>query len=1303
MATLVLAAAGSALGGAMGGSMVGLTTLALGKAAGATLGTVIDQRLLGLGAEPVESGKVDRFRIMGSSEGAVLPRIFGRMRVAGQIVWSSRFLESTSTQNVGGKGGGQQVREFSYSVSLAIALCEGEVTRIGRIWADGLAIEQAGLALRLHTGSEEQLPDPLIAALEGAETVPAYRGTAYVVFENLDLTPYGNRIPQFNFEVFRRSSVELSDLPRPPALDIRGVALVPGTGEYALATEQVRFDFGKGNSRTLNVHNDLGVTDIKASLGQLTAELPNAGSVSLVVSWFGSDLRCDRCALMPAVEQSEQDGTPMRWQVSGVGRAGAKVVNRIEDRPVFGGTPADASVLQAIRYLREIDQSVMFYPFILMDILGNNGLSDPWTGGANQPIVPWRGRITLSRAAGNPGSPDRTPDAAAEVAAFFGTAGPADFVVDGETIRYTGPEEWSYRRFILHYAHLCVLAGGVDAFCIGSEMRGLTQIRDDVTSYPAVRALCDLAADVRAILGEETRIGYASDWSEYFGHHPADGSGDVLFHLDPLWAHEAIDFIGIDNYMPLSDWRDGAEHADAAAGSVYNLAYLKANVAGGEGFDWYYADAASRDAQERRAIEDGAYGEDWVFCYKDLVSWWSLAHVDRVGGTKVGAPTAWVPRSKPIWFTELGCPAVNKGTNQPNVFHDPKSSESYFPYFSTGVRDDFIQYRYLQAMFSYWNDPANNPASEIYGGSMIDMTRAHVWAWDARPWPDFPYRMETWVDGDNYARGHWLNGRANQLALAEVVAEICDRAGLTDTDVSKLYGAVTGYAVEAVESARQSLQPLMLAYGFDSFSLDGQVAFANRDGHVVLERVAGQCVETGQGPVIGFTRAPASEMAGRVTLGYIRADMDYQSGAAEAIYPDSAEPNASQSSIAVVMTEPVAGAIAERWLSEGRVARDNLEFSLPPSDVALVPGDVFLLRTEERSSYFRVDRVDEIGHRIIGAVRVEPSIYQSPVYREIAPRGQVIAEQGAVGVEFLDLPLMTGEEVPYAPHVAVTRSPWSGSIAIFSANNDYGYSLNREISHCAVMGETLDPLRAAESGLWMPGKLRVRLQSGSLQGRSIEDVLSGANAAALRFGNTGDWEIIQFQEAELLAPREYSLRCLLRGQAGTDGTMPSEWPIGTDFILLDGAVKQIDLASAARGLQRHYRVGPSRRGYDDASYVHEVHAFAGVGLRPYRPVHLSARRTAEGDIVIHWIRRTRVDGDTWLGVDVPLGEEAERYHLRVLAEDMVIREFNPSAARLVYARADQLVDLAPAKLAFEVAQVSDRFGSGSYERIDFDG
>ena len=164
----------------------------------------------------------------------------------------------------------------------------------------------------------------------------------------------------------------------------------------------------KGDSAVLNVHNDLGQPDIDASLDQLAAELPNVGSVSLVVCWFGDDLRCDECSLRPAVEQAVEDGDPMPWVVSGQRAAARGVVSRVDGRPVFGGTPADASVLQAIAKLKASGRAVMFYPFLLMDIQAGNGLADPWSGAADQPAVPWRGRITLGKAPGQAGSSDKT-------------------------------------------------------------------------------------------------------------------------------------------------------------------------------------------------------------------------------------------------------------------------------------------------------------------------------------------------------------------------------------------------------------------------------------------------------------------------------------------------------------------------------------------------------------------------------------------------------------------------------------------------------------------------------------------------------------------------------------------------------------------------------------------------------------------------------------------------------------------------------------------------------------------------------
>jgi len=75
-------------------------------------------------------------------------------------------------------------------------------------------------------------------------------------------------------------------------------------------------------------------------------------------------------------------------------------------------------------------------------------------------------------------------------------------------------------------------------------------------------------------------VTYAADWTEYFGHHPQDGSGDVSFHLDPLWASPHIDAVGIDAYFPLSDWREG-DHLDSVnAPNIYDISYLQSQIEG---------------------------------------------------------------------------------------------------------------------------------------------------------------------------------------------------------------------------------------------------------------------------------------------------------------------------------------------------------------------------------------------------------------------------------------------------------------------------------------------------------------------------------------------------------------------------------------------------------------------------------------------------------------------------------------------------------------------------------------------------
>jgi hypothetical protein len=303
MATLVLGAAGAAIGGSIGGAILGVSAATIGGFIGSTLGSVVDSWIISSLAptQRIEGARLDALRITSATEGAVIPRLYGRMRMGGNIIWATDFREETKTTTQGGGkggGGGGKVKttEYLYYASFAVALCEGPITGIGRIWADGNPMDLAGVTWRLYPGDEAQTADPFMAAKMGAANTPAYRGTAYVVFEELALNDFGNRLPQLSFEVFR----PLADPDTAEGLT-RAVTMIPASGEFTYATQAIRkSDGGATQAENLNALPD--ATDMVVALDRLQAMAPKVESVSLVVAWFGDDLRAGSCKVRPGVE-----------------------------------------------------------------------------------------------------------------------------------------------------------------------------------------------------------------------------------------------------------------------------------------------------------------------------------------------------------------------------------------------------------------------------------------------------------------------------------------------------------------------------------------------------------------------------------------------------------------------------------------------------------------------------------------------------------------------------------------------------------------------------------------------------------------------------------------------------------------------------------------------------------------------------------------------------------------------------------------------------------------------------------------
>ncbi len=659
------------------------------------------------------------------------------------------------------------------------------------------------------------------------------------------------------------------------------------------------------------------------------------------------------------------------------------------------------------------------------------------------------------------------------------------------------------------------------------------------------------------------------------------------------------------------------------------------------------------------------------------------------------------------WSDETGCAAIDKGANQPNVFLDAKSSESAVPYYSNGARDDLAQRRLIEAEAAYWRDPANNPVSSVYGGPMIDADRLYIWAWDARPFPFFPSRGDVWGDAANWARGHWLNGRVGRAPLDLLVARLAEGAGEVET--AGLKGAVAGYALDRPLSPREAIDPLADIFQFDMAETAAGLSFRPRGAapDIILSEGG---LAAREGGAVSVTLAQASALPAAFRLGFLDEANDYRPAVAEARSPNAAHVREAGVEAPVVIGAGEAAARARAILADASVMAETAGFSLPPSLLALEPGDVIRLDTEDQARLWRLTELTDMGERRAEAARVAAAVYESPAGEAALPPAPLAPQFAPPVFALLDLPLLGGEQSPGSAFLAAFADPWPGAVALY--RETAGEPLLAGIAPArAVIGRMADNLWTAPAGRFMDWSLRVALSYGSLVSVSEAEVLAGANILAVETG--AGWEVLQFQNAELGGDGVWTISRLLRGQAGTEKAAMTGAGAGARCVLLTAALAEIPYALDLRGQAHQWRAGPERDHPLTDDFAGQTLTLSARALAPLSPVHLKARAEA-GGVRLSWLRRTRIGGDGWEG-EVPVGEAYERYRVRILDGETVLRTFDvhgpfpeEETPNALYTDGMTAADF-PAGLAahpaaaFEVAQLSDLAGEGERGRKGFAG
>jgi hypothetical protein len=364
--------------------------------------------------------------------------------------------------------------------------------------------------------------------------------------QNFPLADYGNRIPNFTFEV--QNGLYGTD---PVHSKIKQILLSPGYGEFAYSTTiqkaqpVLRTVLGlsvpSSETYTLNVHTPGGEADIVVSLRQALTVFPNIDTIGLPVTWFASGTDAGSLLITPGVEFPGDSGygligtlttSPQVWGVGSFTRSTARLLTQEGGKAIFGGTPSDTSLLEAITYIKSLKNAnnvnlkVTLFPRVVVDASTR----------------PDSRRITAK----NP----------TDAATFFtGTSG--------------------YNAFIRYYAGLTGVKNKIDGIVLGYGLDGL--LRQDFCegTYPAVTQLKALAALVKGTdlaAYPAVKVICAADWD---GYHSLNGD----FYLDPLWTDANVDIVGINAHFPLTE--------DLAQKDI-TYDKIKAGWESGEGFTYYW-------------------------------------------------------------------------------------------------------------------------------------------------------------------------------------------------------------------------------------------------------------------------------------------------------------------------------------------------------------------------------------------------------------------------------------------------------------------------------------------------------------------------------------------------------------------------------------------------------------------------------------------------------------------------------------------------------------------------------------------
>ena len=483
----------------------------------------------------------------------------------------------------------------------------------------------------------------------------------------------------------------------------------------------------------------------------------------------------------------------------------------------------------------------------------------------------------------------------------------------------------------------------------------------------------------------------------------------------------------------------------------------------------------------------------------------------------------------------------------------------------------------------------------------------------------------------------WIDDKGAAWPLADVVAEICERAGLEPNmyEVGRLEGETLGYFLSQNRDSYEGLEELALSNFFDVSSYDGKVNFIPRGDNAVLELSSDQLIVDGDSDE--RTRDDAIKIPYLMQLEYY----DIEGG----LNPDIQQSDRSLDSRAtgekkLQSNETKDANTAKRQIVIAhKVAieeqRGKRVFKLPLSRIGLTVGDVVHLDGER----MRIDEVDvDSDHQKYTAIYDRKSAYISNAegYPVQVPTEPPSAAIGETAIEIIDTHVLNDADDRLGFYIVAERTTerWEGAAIEVSRDGGENYDDQFIVSDEGIIGmllEDIDSHPYAYPDTRNTIKLRTNDTRDILMSYDRREMLNRKGLLIV-----GD-ELMNYGNAEDDENQNWELSYLFRGRKGTTAR---SHVAGERVVLFDyGSVPFIDASLYDVGKTFTLRV--TSLGTDE-NYTMSF-TFNGNSQRERKPTLLKVRKSKGDNMLITWQGVGRLGG----GSQVAMGAYFEGYIVTV--------------------------------------------------------